>query len=176
MRRKYTQLIKIDRKCEVNQSWFFRRTPGHQPLLVDHWLTPCGPAGRNFDHPQVLKDNLNYETAQPLRFWAHLSGAGGVLNRWELTLTPAEADRKWVGKFGPLVPSHCSYWIIRCDKKVIRDHNDVWSDTAMEVYAALYRLVLWARANPHSNQVLHDYWAGQAVCQSMTRDTDASGA
>ena len=42
LRRKYTQLIKVvQNPCDVNQSWFFRRTPGHQPLLVDHWLTEC---------------------------------------------------------------------------------------------------------------------------------------
>jgi hypothetical protein len=163
LRHKYTQLIKIEGKCAVNQSWFFRRTPGHQPLLVDHWLTRCGPAARGLDPRQVLEDNLDYETDQPLRFLAHLSGPGGALNRWELTLTPARADEKWNGKLGPLAPSRCSYWIIRCDKQIIRDHNDVWSDTAMEVYAALYRLVIWARANPRSNQVLHDYWAGKSV-------------
>ena len=161
LRRNYTDLIKMNVPRPVRQSWFYRRTPGHQPLLVDHWLSDSSskltpPAS----HPAVLKENL--QSTQPLGFWAHASGPNGAVQRWKLTLQPASADGKWVAKFGPLHPSHCSYWFIRCDKRIIRDHNDIWSDTAMEVYAALYRLVDWSRnpSNP-SNQVLRDYWSGK---------------
>lgn len=161
LRRKYTQLIKISGPCDVNQSWFYRRTPGHQPLLVDHWLEVCSQApDPPRTHGEVLEQNLNYQTPNPLEFWAHTSGRNGILQRWQLTLEPAPADRAWAHKFGELQPSRCSYWLIRCDKRMIRDHNDIWSDTTMEVYAALYRLVEWARYpdNPLSNQVLGDYW------------------
>jgi hypothetical protein len=162
LRRKYTDLIKIKGPCDVNQSWFFRRTPGHQPLLVDHWLEERAQEAKSLSHAGVLEDNLNYQTEQPLEFWAHSSGAKGALKRWKLTLQPAPADRNWGGKFGSLHPSRCSYWFIRCDKRLIRDHNDVWSNTAMEVYAALYRLVEWARhSNDRSNQILSAYWAGK---------------
>ena len=34
-----------------------------------------------------------------------------------------------------------NYWIVSCGKELIRDHNDIWSQTAMEMYAGLYRAV-----------------------------------
>jgi hypothetical protein len=159
LQRVYTQLLKLSTPCRVNQSWFYRRTPGHQPLLVDHWLKRRGPEDVEMDVTQVLERNLDYRTTQPLEFWAHLSGSGKrPLDSWELTRSPAPVDVRWANKFGLLVPSRSSYWIIRCDKDVIRDHNDIWSDTALEVYAALYRFVLWAQVDSQSNQVLQAYW------------------
>lgn len=161
LRRKYTQLIKLRGTCDVNQSWFYRRTPGHQPLLVDHWLEECSQeSAPPPDHATILEENLDYQTENPLEFWAHTSGTRGTVRRWKLTLQPAVADRSWTREFPTLHPSRCSYWLIRCDKRVIRDHNDIWSDTTMEVYAALYRLVEWARYpnNPAANQILSNYW------------------
>ena len=32
----------------------------------------------------------------------------------------------------------CSF--VECDGELIKDHGDVWSEKAMEIYAALYRL------------------------------------
>ena len=145
----------------MNQSWFYRRTPGHQPLLVDHWLDECSSASDlPRSHAEVLKQNLDYHTANPLEFWAHLSGKSGALRWWNLTLQPTKPDQALTRKFGTLYPSRCSYWLVRCDKRIIRDHNDVWSDTTMEVYAALYRLVEWARypGNSLSNEILGNYW------------------
>ena len=164
LRRKYTQLIKLEGTCDVNQSWFYRRTPGHQPLLVDHWLEECLPApDPPTSHAEVLEENLDYKTTNALEFWAHLSGTNGALRRWKLTLQPPEADRAWTRKFGSLYPSRCSYWLIRCDKRIIRYHSDIWSDTTMEVYAALYRLVEWARYpnNSLADKILADYWNGK---------------
>lgn len=162
LRRKYRQLIKIPQPCDVNQSWFYRRTPGHQPLLVDHWLEECSATERAPSNlAEALEENLYYEPGNPLEFWAHISGATGQLKRWKLTLQPALADRSWATRFGKLDPSRCSYWFIRCDKRIIRGHNDIWSDTAMEVYAALYRLVMWARYSNNSDQVLSNYWNGK---------------
>jgi hypothetical protein len=161
LRHKYTDLIKITEPCRVNQSWFYRRTPGHQPLLVDHWLTESEAETKPPDgHPAVLEANL--QTNEPLEFWAHISAANGSVRRWKLTLRTAKVDRRWANKFGCLEPSRCSYWFIRCDKRIIRDHNDIWSDTAMEVYAALYRLVDWSRSpgNRRSNEILRNYWNG----------------
>ena len=163
LRRKYTQLIKLHGYCDVNQSWFYRRTPGHQPLLVDHWLEEC-PLDSNpsADHAKVLKENLDCKTYNALEFWAHIAGKKDHLARWKFTLDPAKADRAWASKFGSLHPSKCSYWLVRCDNRIIRDHNDIWSDTTMEVYAALYRLVEWARdpANSASQEILANYWKG----------------
>lgn len=160
LRRIYTQLIKVKTEpCSVRQSWFFRRTPGHQPLLVDHWLEEAQAFGTAPQtHEEILNENLDYETDNPLFFWAHTSSKDCLIKPWKITLQPASADKSWAARFGPLQPSRCSYWFIRCDKRIIRDHNDVWSDTTMEVYAALYRLVEWARGDPRSFQLLKDYW------------------
>ncbi len=70
LRRVYTQLIKIEnRSCNVWQSWFFRRTPGHQPLLVDHWLEEAEEFGTEPQtHEEILNENLDYETTNPLYF------------------------------------------------------------------------------------------------------------
>lgn len=66
LRRKYMQLLKIKGPCDVNQSWFFRRTPGHQPLLVDHWLDECPPAEAPRNSPAgVLEENLDLRTGNP---------------------------------------------------------------------------------------------------------------
>lgn len=166
LRRKYKQLIKLEGTCDVNQSWFYRRTPGHQPLLVDHWLKECSAASKPpTSHADVLEANLDCKTANALEFWAHLSVAttNSESRCWKFTLQPSEADRAWANKFGPLHPSRCSYWLIRCDKRMIRGHNDIWSDTTMEVYAALYRLVDWARSpnSSLSDKILSDYWNGR---------------
>jgi hypothetical protein len=114
-----------------------------------------------------LEENLNYKTDNALEFWAHLSGKSRTLVRWKFTLQPSQADLDWSHKFGPLHPSRCSYWLIRCDKRIIRDHNDIWSDTTMEAYAALYRLVEWARDpnNPVANNILADYWNGKIATE-----------
>jgi hypothetical protein len=168
LRRKYTELIKLQGTCDVNQSWFYRRTPGHQPLLVDHWLEECLPTSNPpTTHAKVLEENLDYKTDNALEFWAHRSGKNGTLARWKFTLQPGKADRAWTREFGSLHPSRCSYWLIRCDKRIIRDHNDIWSDTTMEVYAALYRLVEWARDpnNAVSNKILADYWNGKIAVE-----------
>jgi hypothetical protein len=41
----------------------------------------------------------------------------------------------------PLAMQKSNYWIVTCGKELIQDHNDIWSQTAMEMYAGLYRAV-----------------------------------
>jgi hypothetical protein len=33
----------------------------------------------------------------------------------------------------PLAMQKANYWIVTCGKELIRDHNDIWSQTAMEM-------------------------------------------
>lgn len=35
-----------------------------------------------------------------------------------------------------------AYWIARCPKEIIAGHNDIWSQAAMDMYAALHRISL----------------------------------
>ena len=83
LQRVYTDLLKVKGTCRINQSWFFRRTPGHQPLLVDHWLQeilppPESPESLN----DVLDENLDHQSANALEFLAHTAGKNGKLKRW----------------------------------------------------------------------------------------------
>jgi hypothetical protein len=41
----------------------------------------------------------------------------------------------------PLAMQRSNYWIVTCGKELIQDHNDIWSQTAMEMYAGLYQAV-----------------------------------
>jgi hypothetical protein len=36
---------------------------------------------------------------------------------------------------------------MRCPKEIINGHNDIWSQAAMDMYAALHRISLEASAN-----------------------------
>lgn len=173
LRRKYSTLLKLpaSRPLQVNQSWFYRRTPGHQPLLVDHWLVPAPPPPPDPDPAfalapaspaEVLEQNLHYGALDPLGFWTSTPP-----QYWRLTLHPPAEEQAFAGRFGPLNPSRGSYWFIRCDRRIIKDHNDVWSTTAMEVYAGLYRLVEWSRypENSESNEVLGRYWNTKPIVE-----------
>ena len=50
-----------------------------------------------------------------------------------------------VGARGTYLRKESAYWIVRCPAEIIRDHNDIWSQQAMDTYAALYRLALVLR-------------------------------
>jgi len=71
----------------------------------------------------------------------------------------------------PVYTLNCD-WIISCGKELIRDHNDIWSQTAMEIYAALYRAV---HSRRHGNKLIGgspNAAAGQTV--ALGRDFGAS--
>ena len=38
-----------------------------------------------------------------------------------------------------------AYWILQCQKAIISSHTDIWSQAAMDTYAALHRISLAAR-------------------------------
>jgi hypothetical protein len=164
----YTNLLKIppDHARSVHQSAFYNRTAGHQPLLVDHWLLDSDPpASAPTNHQDIINANLDYTTDNPLSFLAQQSGKSGRLRQWTFSLHPPANGRKekrWAGRFGPLKPLRSSYWFIRCDRRLIRDHNDVWSDSAMQLYSGLYRLVEWTRVpenQPKIEPLFDRYWS-----------------
>lgn len=175
----YTNLLKIPANSprRVHQSAFFKRTPGHNPLLVDHWLERRDPLPTDpIDHDNILNYNLDYFTDDPLSFLA-VSPKDKSIRRWAFSLTPPDksehshkSELRWSRQFGSVESNRSSYWIIRCNSGLIREHNDVWSDTAMQMYAGLYRLVEWTRqpANQHRvNEVFENYWSsGHPVRQT----------
>lgn len=164
----YTNLLKIprDQPRRVHQSAFYNRTAGHQPLLIDHWLVEGASLGSDpTNHQGIINANLNYRTDNALTFLARRSGKAGTIRRWTFSLhPPGRAEKRWTEQFGPLEPHRSSYWFIRCDHRLIRDHNDVWSDTAMQLYAALYRLVEWTRLPQNRDKVkplFDQYWSAK---------------
>lgn len=152
----------------VHQSVFYNRTPGHQPLLVDHWIVDqrASRASAPRDRQTVFNANLDYHAGDPFSFYAQSPKKPDEVKLWRLSRSPSENDRserKWASQFGSLISNRSTYWIIRCDNGIIRDHNDVWSDSAMQTYAALYRLVEWSRI-PENREKVRDtfdaYWNG----------------
>lgn len=129
-------------RVEVPQSYFYQHTPGHNPLLVDHWIVPVKPAEATEPPPAnepaaVLQHNLNFETKQPEVFYTSAPNAK-VPTAWQIGTEPQPPD--WSQYEGLKPVKRGNYWIIRCDKPLIRGHGDVWSTTTIELYAALYRL------------------------------------
>jgi hypothetical protein len=101
-------------------------------------------AGPVASHAEVLDANLD-KTPQPLEFWAHKSGVKGCRAPLEAHAPACQGGFELAGQVRSIPAVSLLILFIRCDKGIIRDHNDIWSDTAMEVYTALYRLVGWAR-------------------------------
>ncbi len=55
-------------------------------------------------------------------------------------------SREWsITKSGVYAYKDTAYWIIRCTKEIIKDHNDIWSQQAIDTYAALYAISLALR-------------------------------
>jgi len=164
LQRTYTDLIKFPRgKANVHQSAFYNRTVGHQPLLVDHWVVDAGPAPAGpVGTPAIINENLDYFADTPLEFFAQPSGGHTNTHAWKFSLQPPNSEEaEWAAQFGEIHPARSSYWFVRCGADLIRGHNDIWSDSAMELYAALYRLVEWTRLpenHPKASRIFNDYW------------------
>ncbi|MFN0080536.1 MAG: hypothetical protein ACKVY0_29055 [Prosthecobacter sp.] len=134
----------------LHQSYYYRRTPGHNPLLVDHWVvpelapsraTPCDTCAG------VLQDNLRLDEGlgdAELFFTTPKNAQSGV-KAWRVAEeVPSHAKKDWERVKGLLpLDRQSNYWTIRCPKELIGGHNDIWSAQAMEMYAALYRLAVW---------------------------------
>lgn len=144
LQRSYTNLFEGSNRA-VHQSEFYKRTPGHNPLLVDHWIVredKKEAAARTRE--EIFNLNLDYQTPQPLEFLAVPAGEREAKPQvWKLSESPPPKEEKWARQLGGLVPRRfpSAFWIVRCDERLIRSHNDVWTNTAMELYAALYRFV-----------------------------------
>jgi hypothetical protein len=132
------------REYPVHQSAFFNRTPGHQPLLVDHWIVKEKDVEKQ-THADVLDYNLDYDATDPYEFLTSnlRKGAFQPATSWRITNQVPKDQIEWRKQFHGLPPHPwpSSYWFLRCDKALINGHNDCWSSTTMELYAALYRLV-----------------------------------
>jgi hypothetical protein len=150
---------------EIRQSYYYRHTPGHNPLLVNRFIEPDSAAepiesaasSAESQTGKHLRANLRKDVADPLKFTTE-ARRGGKAHAWKINFPPEtdvfnkfsnyEGRRPvtWtVGARGTYLRKESGYWIVRCPAEIIRDHNDIWSQQAMDTYAALYRLALVLR-------------------------------
>jgi pimeloyl-ACP methyl ester carboxylesterase len=142
MQRDYTErLLQVPTRGEkhegVKQWEFYKRTPGHNPFLVNRVLRK-DPSGEpnGVKNGEAFERNLDFTTASPDRF--HVSGDNREASGWTVV------DKVPVtGSFHGRTPdpwTKSPYWFVECDREIIKDHGDIWSPKAMDTYAGLYRL------------------------------------
>ena len=122
----------------IPQWEFYNTTPGHNRFLINHWIVKADaalPADSSSD--AVFRTNLSPTTTDPDLFYT--SKAAYPAAAWRVVNENPQAPVKLDGL--PLAMQKSNYWIVSCGKELIRDHNDIWSQTAMEMYAGLYRAV-----------------------------------
>jgi hypothetical protein len=142
-----------------HQSSFYKRTPGHHPLLVDHWITPLPEGSAPEGAPSTFTDqtalfdfNLGRGlTTDPFAFATRRPGEERE-RWWRLVSEPASVDvagepaSKWRKDYWTRYPGHhtglkpSKYWIVRCGGQLIGSHNDIWGAVPANLYAALFRI------------------------------------
>ena len=146
LRRRYTTAIFGEKQPDhtfpthpgIPQWQFYTTTPGHNRYLVNHWIVRAdAPLPSDSSSDAVFRINLSATVDDPNLFYT--SKAQYPAAAWRLVnqvpATPVTLNGL------PLSMQKSNYWIISCGKELIRDHNDIWSRTAMEMYAGLYRAV-----------------------------------
>ena len=144
-------------RVKIPQWYYYRHTPGHNPLIVNRFVEPAPadtppPVDRSAHLHHNLARRVNSEEFKTSTRKGHGSLA------WRITFPPAmPANVRFSSYRGhkPLVWTQArtgrftykdtAYWIIRCPKAIIAGHNDIWSQAAMDTYAALHRIALGAR-------------------------------
>ncbi|MFZ4768152.1 MAG: hypothetical protein ACOYMN_24655 [Roseimicrobium sp.] len=77
---------------------------------------------------------------------AHLDDVGKAPRAWHFTKDVPQEQGRWARLKGH-EPKHpaTAYWIVRCGREIIKNHGDIWSPAAMEMYVAIFRLVMRRR-------------------------------
>jgi hypothetical protein len=103
---------------------YFTSTPGHNKVLVNH------VAEKLEGHPLISRHGL---TALEMNLSHNLvgdafalDGANGELELWHLKRV-SDID----------VP----YWNVQVDKRIIKNHGDIWNDRAEALMAGVFRIV-----------------------------------
>lgn len=127
----------------VRERYFYRKTPGHNPLLVNHWVLPAGTAPNQ--EVSAMEYNLSLRTANE-RFLTgqsanHPAGAWKIYSRPDALKKPDDNQWKYY-KDVEIAPPDSDYWILRCGPDLINGHGDIWTQTTMDLYTALYRIAI----------------------------------
>lgn len=148
LKRRYTTGIfgaKGQTHAGIRQSAFYRKTPGHQPYLINHWIVlDKNPVpNTNTSTGDFFASNISQKTTQnPYVFYTSRPAAA-----WCVTNQPPGKPVTLNGL--PLAMQDSDYWIMNCGKALIASHGDIWSTKTMEMYAALYRLAVYLKNSPH---------------------------
>ena len=146
----------------IQQSYYYRHTPGHNPLLVNRFIEPSGTptSDAQVAATNQLRANL-LNSGKAFAFGTSPRKQGEPAKQWRINFPPEtkafnEFSRYkagsqtyrpvvWETKSGVYAYKDTAYWIIRCTKEIIKDHNDIWSQQAIDTYAALYAISLALR-------------------------------
>lgn len=123
----------------IRQWEFYKTTPGHNRYLINHWIVSAKaslPSDTSSD--AVFRTNLSVSVNDPNLFYTSSKGQYPAA-AWRLVNQNPQTPLTLDGL--PLSMQKSNYWIVSCGKELIQDHNDIWSKTAMEMYAGLYRAV-----------------------------------
>ena len=125
----------------IPQSYYYRHTPGHNPLIVNRFIER-----ESADAP---RDSIAFTTAAK-------KGKGSIT--WRINFPPVTRTNIQFSIYRGLRPlawtrtergwlqyKDTAYWIIRCPKTIIAGHNDIWSQAAMDTYASLHEIAMQGR-------------------------------
>lgn len=146
----------------IQQSYYYRHTPGHNPLLVNRFVEASGIPPSSTEPPPNNQFRANVLNSGRTRaFGTSPRKQGEASKQWRINFPPEtstfdkfsrykvgnETYRPvvWEERGGVYVYKDTAYWIIRCTKEIIKDHNDIWSQQAIDTYAALYAISLALR-------------------------------
>jgi len=140
---------------KVPQYYYYRRTPGHNPLLVNHWITNAPSQAEANDGRTSFQQNLDPRRERDLKtrtFTTSETKNGTNRLSWQISTTPPDPSWSEYKGYKPIFLGakavRSGYWIMRCPKQIIRNHNDVWNQQAMDTYAALFRETEFLRTQP----------------------------
>jgi len=138
-------------KVIIPQWRYYQRTPGHNPLLVNRFIEAVSSRRPAAASRGYVAENIRSARVNPLEF-STMVGKKNESRLWRINFPP-ETDAfnsfslfegrrpvAWTKIHGRFVYRETAYWIIRCPADIIAGHNDIWSQSAMDTYAALHRL------------------------------------
>jgi len=147
---------------KIPEGYYYRRTPGHNPLLVNRFIElsktqPVEPSKQAERQAQSsVSKNLLQPAGDPFEF-STTARDGSAVYTWRVNFPPVTEAFKtfstfegrrpvaWTQESGDYPYRESAYWIASCTPEIIFDHTDIWSQQAMDTYAALYRIALYLR-------------------------------
>ena len=120
----------------VRQSYFYSRTPGHNPLLINRHIEkstapPLGPDENPFEA------NMQTIPGAPWVFYTSARKTSDPAEAWQLVRSSQQPIEPSVGETWR---DKANYWIISTPGTLIRNHGDIWSQQVIEMMVALWRM------------------------------------